>query len=46
MRFSSSARKPFITLITMISTATASMMPMKEISEISATPPSRRLARR
>jgi hypothetical protein len=46
MRSSSSARKPFITLITMISTATARAMPTKEIIEIRATPPSLRRARR
>ena len=41
-----SARKPFITDITMISTATASMMPTNEMIEISAMPPSLRRARR
>ncbi len=46
MRLRSSTRKPFITDMTMISTATASAMPMKEIAEISATPPWLRLARR
>ena len=43
---SSSARKPFITDMTTISTATATMMPVKEMIEISATPPWLRLARR
>ena len=46
IRPTSSVRKPFITLITMISVATASRMPTKEMIETSATPPSRRLARR
>jgi hypothetical protein len=41
-----SARKPFITEMTMISTETASAMPTKEMAEISATPPSSRRARR
>ena len=39
-------RKPFITDMTMIRTATASITPTKEITEISATPPCLRLARR
>ena len=43
---SSSSRKPFITDITMISTATASVMPTNEMIEIRATPPSLRRARR
>jgi hypothetical protein len=39
MRLRSSARNPFITDMTMISVATASVMPIKEITEISPTPP-------
>ena len=39
-------RKPAMMLITLISTATASMMPMKLITAMVATPPSLRFARR
>ena len=46
MRPSSSLRKPDMMLITLISTATASMMPMKLMTAMVATPPSLRLARR
>ncbi|MNN46348.1 hypothetical protein D3C81_1607270 [compost metagenome] len=46
IRPSSSLRKPAMMLITLISTATASMMPMKLMMAIRATPPSLRLARR
>ena len=40
------AVKPAMMLITLISTATASMMPTKLMMAIRATPPSLRLARR
>jgi hypothetical protein len=43
---SSSARKPFITDMTMIRIATARVTPAKEITVIRPTPPSLRLARR
>ena len=46
MRSSSSLLNPFITDMTMMRIATASMMRMKEMVEISATPPSLRRARR
>ena len=46
MRVSSSSRKPFITAITMISVATPSMMPTKEIEAITEMTVSFRLERR
>jgi len=46
MRESSVSRKPFITDMVMISAITASVIAMTEITEISATPPCWRLARR
>ena len=42
----SSARKPFITAITMISVATPSMMPMNEKPAMTEMKASRRRARR
>lgn len=46
MRPISSERKPFITAITMISVATPSMMPMKEMKAMTEMKPSLRRARR
>ena len=46
MRLRRSVRKPFITDMTTISTATDSAMPPKAIQLISVTPPLRRVVRR
>ena len=46
MRVSSSSRKPFITAMTMISVATPSMMPTKEIEAMTEITVSLRRARR
>ncbi len=46
IRPSSSVLKPFITDMTMISTATAAITPKKEITDTSATPPCLRRALR
>ena len=46
MRLSRSVRNPFITDMTMIRTATDSMMPAKAIQLITVTPPFLRVVRR